>query len=58
MVTDPFLCIGIVIADPYPFPDTDTNPPFVIRSFADPDLDPILACVPYTDPDTDWIAYQ
>ena len=35
MGTDPFLWIGIGIADPYPFPDPDT--PFVIRSFADPD---------------------
>ena len=33
MGTDPFLWTGI--ADRYPLPDVD--PPFVIRSFADPD---------------------
>ena len=42
MGTDPFLWIGIGIADPIPFPDSDPDHPFVTRSFADPDPGPLF----------------
>ena len=42
MGTDPFLWIGIWIADPYPSPDPDYDSPFFTRSIADPVPDPLF----------------